>query len=117
MQSHSLSVLINICMADTVVCLNVQFILSFFLEEKSEFHSRISNISPIHSREYLPEINIVHQFYRDSWIYSAIYITSIYCTLNCVLGTEIEQITPASWSLHSDGSEDNKQNKQVSYLS
>lgn len=75
------------------------------------------NSSAIHHREYLSEITIFHCFYRDSWICSAFYPTSTCCTLNCVLGTGIQQITPASWSLHSDGREDNKQNKQVSYSS
>lgn len=72
------------------------------------------NTSAIHSKEYLSEITVFHYFYRDYWICSAIYPTSI---LNCMLGTRIWQITSTSWNLYSDGREDNKQNKQVSYSS
>lgn len=103
-------------LTDTVVCLNLQFILFFFLEKKSEFHSRIRQYLCNPQKGYLSEITIFHHFHRDSWIYSAIWLTSIYCICNGVLGTGIQQINPASWSLYSDGRDNNKQNKWVSNL-
>lgn len=89
-----------------------------FPRKKSEFHLRIRQyLCNLHYGIFIWDNRILLQWnlYRDSWLYLAIHLTSIYCMLNYVLGTGIQKIIPASWSLHSDGKE-HKQNKHVSYL-